>query len=57
MEKKLQAKDLIRIGIFTAIYFVIFFATGIKDKWSRKKNTSADCQFFKEVFSIHIIHI
>ena len=29
MEKKLQAKDLIRIGIFTAIYFVIFFATGM----------------------------
>ena len=29
MEKKLQAKDLIRIGIFTAIYFIIFFATGM----------------------------
>ncbi len=29
MKKKLQAKDLIRIGIFTAIYFVIFFATGM----------------------------
>lgn len=29
MDKKLQAKDLIRIGIFTAIYFVIFFATGM----------------------------
>ena len=24
--KKLQAKDLINVGIFTAIYFVIFFA-------------------------------
>lgn len=23
---KLQAKDLINVGIFTAIYFVIFFA-------------------------------
>ena len=29
MDKKLQAKDLIRIGIFTAIYFVIFFAAGM----------------------------
>lgn len=26
MNKKLQAKDLINVGIFTAIYFVIFFA-------------------------------
>ena len=27
MEKnKLQAKDLINVGIFTAIYFVLFFA-------------------------------
>ena len=26
MGKKLQAKDLINVGIFTAIYFVIFFA-------------------------------
>lgn len=26
MDKKLQAKDLINVGIFTAIYFVIFFA-------------------------------
>ena len=24
--KKLQAKDLINVGVFTAIYFVIFFA-------------------------------
>ncbi len=24
--KRLQAKDLINVGIFTAIYFVIFFA-------------------------------
>ena len=23
---KLQAKDLINVGIFTAIYFVVFFA-------------------------------
>ena len=23
---KLQAKDLINVGVFTAIYFVIFFA-------------------------------
>lgn len=29
MDNKLHAKDLIRIGIFTAIYFVIFFATGM----------------------------
>ena len=29
MDNKLQAKDLIRVGIFTAIYFVIFFATGM----------------------------
>lgn len=29
MENKLQAKDLIRIGVFTAIYFVIFFACGM----------------------------
>ena len=28
MNNKLQAKDLINIGIFTALYFVIFFATG-----------------------------
>lgn len=28
MEKKLQAKDLINVGIFTALYFVVFFATG-----------------------------
>lgn len=28
MNNKLQAKDLINIGIFTAIYFVVFFATG-----------------------------
>ena len=26
MEKKLQAKDIINVGIFTAIYFVLFFA-------------------------------
>lgn len=25
MNNKLQAKDLINIGIFTAIYFVVFF--------------------------------
>ncbi len=29
MNKKLNAKDLINIGIFTAIYFVVFFATGM----------------------------
>jgi len=29
MDTKLQAKDLIRVGVFTAIYFVIFFATGL----------------------------
>lgn len=29
MNNKLQAKDLINIGIFTAIYFVVFFATGM----------------------------
>ncbi|WP_313340033.1 MptD family putative ECF transporter S component [Sedimentibacter sp.] len=29
MENKLKAKDLINIGIFTAIYFVLFFATGM----------------------------
>ena len=29
MKDKLQAKDLIRIGVFTAIYFVIFFACGM----------------------------
>lgn len=29
MENKLNAKDLINIGIFTAIYFVLFFATGM----------------------------
>lgn len=29
MGKKLQAKDLITIGIFTAIYFILFFATGM----------------------------
>ena len=27
--KKLEAKDLITVGIFTAIYFVIFFACGM----------------------------
>jgi energy-coupling factor transport system substrate-specific component len=27
--KKLQAKDLINIGIFTALYFIVFFATGM----------------------------
>ena len=27
MNNKLQAKDLINIGIFTTIYFVIYFAT------------------------------
>jgi energy-coupling factor transport system substrate-specific component len=29
VENKLQAKDLINVGIFTALYFVIFFATGM----------------------------
>lgn len=29
MENKLKAKDLINVGIFTAIYFVLFFATGM----------------------------
>lgn len=29
MNNKLQAKDLISVGIFTAIYFVIFFACGM----------------------------
>lgn len=29
MNNKLQAKDLINVGIFTAIYFVVFFATGM----------------------------
>lgn len=29
MEKKLNSKDLINVGIFTAIYFVLFFATGM----------------------------
>ena len=29
MDNKLHVKDLIRVGIFTAIYFVIFFATGM----------------------------
>lgn len=29
MENKLNAKDLINVGIFTAIYFVLFFATGM----------------------------
>ena len=28
-EKKLNAKDLINVGIFTAIYFVAFFVTGM----------------------------
>ncbi len=29
MDNKLQAKDLINVGIFTAIYFVILFACGM----------------------------
>lgn len=29
MENKLQAKDLIRVGIFTAIYFIVFFTIGM----------------------------
>ena len=29
MKEKIQVKDLIRIGIFTAIYYVIFFACGM----------------------------
>lgn len=29
MSNKLSAKDLINVGIFTAIYFVVFFATGM----------------------------
>lgn len=29
MSNKLQAKDLINVGIFTAIYFVVFFACGM----------------------------
>ena len=29
MDNKLHAKDLINVGIFTAIYFVIFFVTGM----------------------------
>ncbi|KNZ42223.1 MptD family putative ECF transporter S component [Acetobacterium bakii] len=29
MDNKLQAKDLINVGIFTAIYFAVFFATGM----------------------------
>lgn len=29
MDNKLQAKDLITVGIFTAIYFVVFFACGM----------------------------
>ncbi len=29
MDNKLHVKDLINIGIFTAIYFVVFFATGM----------------------------
>lgn len=29
MDNKINTKDLINIGIFTAIYFVIFFATGM----------------------------
>lgn len=29
MNNKLQAKDLINIGIFTAIYFIVFFTTGM----------------------------
>ena len=28
-KKKLNAKDFINIGIFTVIYFVMFFITGI----------------------------
>ena len=29
MNKKLQAKDLITVGIFSAIYFIVFFAVGM----------------------------
>lgn len=29
MENKLNARNLINVGIFTAIYFVLFFATGM----------------------------
>lgn len=29
MENKLNAKNLITVGIFTALYFVLFFATGM----------------------------
>lgn len=29
MTEKIQTKDLIRVGVFTAIYVVIFFATGM----------------------------
>jgi len=29
MVEKLQTKDLINVGIFTAVYFVIFFVTGM----------------------------
>ena len=29
MDKKINAKDLINVGIFTAIYFVVFFACGM----------------------------
>jgi energy-coupling factor transport system substrate-specific component len=29
MDKRLQTRDLINVGIFTAVYFVAFFATGM----------------------------
>lgn len=29
MEKRLNAKDFINIGLFTALYFLLFFATGM----------------------------
>lgn len=53
---KLQAKDLINVGIFTAIYFVIFFA-GMMLGYPRKIQRSDPLDWILSVFDFQLVQL
>lgn len=51
MNNKLQGKDLINIGIFTAIYFIVIFAAasiGFIDLYSAYQRNRAACRRYSD---------
>ena len=48
MNNKLQGKDLINIGIFTAIYFIVIFYRFYPDLYSAYQRDRAACRRYSD---------